>query len=213
MNKLPDVLERKDLSKLDGAEAFRVYELLPELEKNDTDEIYPRHLWSKEAKERENEDERLTDSGYQSLSSPNSSSADFNHPDSPTSTSDLGSETKSPNKEPVIQKMQEGNRQVLRTVTKNGPKIYAVLPSNLKIGANRLKKPFILTQIPFGHVGVKVRHIRFGIKYFGKEVFSWDFRSDKTTCRLTSSKQQIHVQYPRKDFCEKKLLRVSFKYN
>ena len=47
LNKLPDVLERKDLSRLDGAEAFRVYELLPEQEKHDSDEIYPRHLWSK----------------------------------------------------------------------------------------------------------------------------------------------------------------------
>ena len=46
-SKLPDVLERKDLSRLDGAEAFRVYELLPEQEKHDSDEIYPRHLWSK----------------------------------------------------------------------------------------------------------------------------------------------------------------------
>lgn len=41
------MLERKDLSRLDGAEAFRVYEFLPEQEKHDSDEIYPRHLWSK----------------------------------------------------------------------------------------------------------------------------------------------------------------------
>ena len=33
--------------------------MLPEVEKNDTDEIYPRHLWSKEAKERDNDDERM----------------------------------------------------------------------------------------------------------------------------------------------------------
>ena len=80
------------MSKLDGAEAFRVYELLPELEKNDTDEIYPRHLWSKEAKERENEDERI-DAGYQSHS-PNSSNAEINNPDSPTSTESTDSKGK-----------------------------------------------------------------------------------------------------------------------
>ena len=218
LNKLPDVLERKDLSKLDGAEAFRVYELLPELEKNDTDEIYPRHLWSKEAKEREHEDERL-DAGYQSHS-PNSSSAELLNPNSPTcsdqshpSSSDLKS---SPNKlgqtsaPPTDStKPPEGKRQILGTVSKNGPKIFlkAVLPSNLKLGPNRLKKPFILTQIPFAQTGVKIRHVRFAIKYFGKEVISWDCR-EKATCRLTSNKKLIQVQYPKKDFCEKKMTLV-----
>lgn len=211
LNKLPDVLERKDLSKLDGAEAFRVYELLPELEKNDTDEIYPRHLWSKEAKERENEDERI-DAGYQSHS-PNSSNAEIHNPDSPT-PNECTDHKVSPNKYPSApsgdsSKAPEVKRQILGTVSKNGPKIFlkAVLPSNLKLGPNQLKKPYILTQIPFAQTGVKIRHVRFAIKYFGKEVISWDCR-EKATCRLTSNKKQIQVQYPMKDFCEKKMTLV-----
>lgn len=237
LNKLPDVLERKDLSKLDGAEAFRVYELLPEIEKNDTDEIYPRHLWSKEAKERENEDERMScDAGYQSHS-PNSSHAEISNPDSPAASSDRSStEAKSPRKPPtspqsssssingesslrsssslqssptsstVSQRDAKNARQILGTVSKNGQKIFvkAVLPPNLKLGPN-LKKPFILN-LPFAQAAA-VRHVRFSIKYFGKEVFSWDTR-EKALCRLTSNKRPIQVKYPMKDFCEKKMTLV-----
>lgn len=200
LNKLPDVLERKDLSRLDGAEAFRVYELLPELVKNDTDEIYPRHLWSKEAKEHDIE-ERL-DQGY--------------HTNSPTSTNtEVRSESpcesemeldRSPR--PTLSEFC-GNTKSFKT--KNGQKIIvqAVLPTGVKIGQTEkisIKCPRIsklFQQLPVS----PTRHIRFSVRYFGKEVFKWDCRK-KATCRLTSCKDPVKVKYPNKDFCEKAITRM-----
>jgi len=215
LNKLPDVLERRDLSKLDGAEAFRVYELLPEVEKNDTDEIYPRHLWSKEAKERDNDDERM-DAGYHSHS-PNSSNAEIQNPDSPMGSEQSNDLKPSPHKStsPGPARSTPGpvpvKRQILGAVGKNGQKIFvkAVLPSNLKIAqGSNLKKPLILTQIPFSTQNqVKTRHVRFSIKYFGKDAISWDTR-EKALCRITSQKKPFQVKYPNSDFSEKKMTLV-----
>ena len=104
-------------------------------------------------------------------------------------------------------------RQILGAVGKNGQKIFvkAVLPSNLKIAqGSNLKKPLILTQIPFSTQNqVKTRHVRFSIKYFGKDAISWDTR-EKALCRITSQKKPFQVKYPNSDFSEKKMTLVSF---
>ncbi|CAG5090745.1 Oidioi.mRNA.OKI2018_I69.PAR.g12708.t1.cds [Oikopleura dioica] len=211
LNKLPDVLERKDLSKLDGAEAFRVYELLPELVKNDTDEIYPRHLWSKEAKENEI-DERL-DHGY-ATNSPTSTNTENFRPESPL---DSEMEFSTPSPRPTLSEFCgsafnppstiQSSPPVSRTLKSvNGQKIIvkALLPQGVKIG-NTEKisiRPCVAKLFQ-----QQTRHIRFSVKYFGKEVFSWDAR-ERAMCRLTSSKDPLKVKYPNKEFCEKAITRM-----
>ncbi|CBY19049.1 unnamed protein product [Oikopleura dioica] len=211
LNKLPDVLERKDLSKLDGAEAFRVYELLPELVKNDTDEIYPRHLWSKEAKENELE-ERL-DQGYHT-NSPTSTNTENFRPESPL---DSEMEFSTPSPRPTLSEfcgsaLNQSSPPISRTLTSvSGQKIIvkALLPQGVKIGNTEkisIKCPRVATlfkQIPAGNT----RHIRFSVKYFGKEMFTWDAR-ERANCRLTSSKAPLKVKYPNKEFCEKTITRM-----
>uniref|UniRef100_F6WZ85 Interferon regulatory factor like protein n=1 Tax=Ciona intestinalis TaxID=7719 RepID=F6WZ85_CIOIN len=48
LNKLPDIKELKDRSSLEGNDPYRVYQLLPEADKSQEYEIYPRSTWTKE---------------------------------------------------------------------------------------------------------------------------------------------------------------------
>nr|CAB3256921.1 IRF-like-4 interferon regulatory factor like protein [Phallusia mammillata] len=49
LNKLPDIKELKEHSNLEGNDPFRVYQLLPEPDKSQEAEIWPRKSWSKES--------------------------------------------------------------------------------------------------------------------------------------------------------------------
>jgi hypothetical protein len=109
--------------------------------------------------------------------------------------------------------LNQSSPPVSRTLTSvNGQKIIlkALLPQGVKIGNTEkisIKCPRVANlfkQIPSG----KTRHIRFSVKYFGKEMFTWDAR-ERAICRLTSSKAPLKVKYPNKEFCEKAITRVS----
>lgn len=48
LNKLPDIKELKERSQLEGTDPFRVYRLLPEPDRSQDFEIYPRNTWGRE---------------------------------------------------------------------------------------------------------------------------------------------------------------------
>ncbi|XP_039273462.1 interferon regulatory factor 4-like isoform X2 [Styela clava] len=48
LNKLPDIKELKERSQLEGTDPFRVYRLLPEPDRSQDFEIYPRSTWGRE---------------------------------------------------------------------------------------------------------------------------------------------------------------------
>lgn len=167
---------------------------------------------SKEAKENELE-ERL-DQGYHT-NSPTSTNTENFRPESPL---DSEMEFSTPSPRPTLSEfcgsaLNQSSPPISRTLTSvSGQKIIvkALLPQGVKIGNTEkisIKCPRVATlfkQIPAGNT----RHIRFSVKYFGKEMFTWDAR-ERANCRLTSSKAPLKVKYPNKEFCEKTITRVS----
>ena len=85
--------------------------------------------------------------------------------------------------------------------TKNGPMVFSVLPGTLANLASG-KKPVVIKSAPLLY-----RHVRFSVKYFGREVSSWSFRA-KSMCRLTSEKKPMDVKYPEPIYNERKMSKV-----
>ena len=164
---------------------------------------YTHHSFTvQEAKERDIE---FDSTGYNS-NSPNSSmtggcSSDL-LPESPSSSSISTEQSpESPKISPSM--LVDVKKPVFGTIqTRNGPMVFSVLaPGTLANLTSTGKKPVVIKSTFF-------RHVRFSVKYFGREVSSWNFRA-KSMCRLTSEKKPMDVKYPNPIYNERKMSKVS----
>ena len=132
------------------------------------------------------------------------SSADL-LPESPSSSSVLSSSDQllpeSPKISPNSNLVVDVKKPVFGTIqTRNGPMVFSVLAPGTLANLASGKKPVVIKSTFY-------RHVRFSVKYFGREVSSWNFRA-KSMCRLTSEKKPMDVKYPNPIYNERKMSKV-----
>ena len=134
------------------------------------------------------------------------SSADL-LPESPSSSSVLSTSEhqlqtpESPKISPNSNLVVDVKKPVFGTIqTRNGPMVFSVLAPGTLANLASGKKPVMIKSTFY-------RHVRFSVKYFGREVSSWNFRA-KSMCRLTSEKKPMDVKYPNPIYNERKMSKV-----